>query len=86
MDKKPVAIFSVTGGPSGGARSQHDLRKIFVFFNAFAMTKPEVMIGSNYLKFDKEANLNDEPTKKSLEAQMAAFIEHIAFVKRGLSI
>ncbi len=50
------------------------------------MTKPEVMIGSNYLKFDKEANLNDEPTKKSLEAQMAAFIEHIAFVKRGLSI
>jgi hypothetical protein len=50
------------------------------------MIKPEVMIGSNYLKFDKEANLNDEPTKKSLEAQMVAFIEHIAFVKRGLSI
>ena len=84
MDKKPVAIFSVTGSASGGARSQHDLRKILVFFNAFVLIKPEVFIGANYTKFDKDANLNDEATKKALEAQMAAFIEHIAFVKRGL--
>lgn len=68
LEKKPVAIFSVTGGPSGGARSQHDLRKVLVFFNAFVMIKPEVFIGSNYLKFDKEANLNDEASKKTLEA------------------
>ena len=52
FDKKPVAIFSVTAGPSGGARSQYDLRKIMVFLNGFVMQKPEVMIGSNYLKFD----------------------------------
>ena len=44
LEKKPVAIFSVTGGPSGGARSQHDLRKVLVFFNAFVMIKPEVFM------------------------------------------
>ena len=52
FDKKPVAVFSVTGGPSGGARSQYDLRKVMIFLTGFVMQKPEVMIGSNYLKFD----------------------------------
>jgi NAD(P)H-dependent FMN reductase len=68
LEKKSVAIFSVTGGPSGGARSQHDLRKKLVFFIAFVMIKPEVFIGSNYLKFHLQANLNNEALKKSLEA------------------
>ena len=85
LDKKPIAIFSVTGGPSGGARSQYDLRKMLVYFNALAMVKPEVMISSNYLKFDQDANLNDEPSKKQIADQMAAFENWITFVKKGLA-
>jgi len=85
FDMKPVAIFSVTAGPSGGARSQYDLRKMMVFLNGFVLQKPEVMIGSNYLKFDEESNLKDEAPKKYLVEQMAAFIEHITFVKKGLA-
>ena len=64
FDKKPVAIFSVTAGPSGGARSQYDLRKMMVFLNGLVLQKPEVMINTNYQKFDKDANLTDEGAKK----------------------
>ena len=83
--KKPIAIFSSTAGPSGGMRSQFDLRKIFVFFDALVMIKPEVSIAANYLKFDHETNLHDEPTKKALTDQMVAFIKWITFVKKGLA-
>ena len=66
FDKKPVAVFSVTASASGGARSQYDLRKIMIYLNGFVMQKPEVMIGSNYLKFDQDGNLNDETSKKAI--------------------
>jgi chromate reductase, NAD(P)H dehydrogenase (quinone) len=85
FDKKPVAIFSCTAGPSGGARSQYDLRKMLVFFNAYAMQKPEVMIASNYLKFDQESKLHDEATKKLINDQMVAFVDWVTFVKKGLA-
>ena len=54
FDKKAVGIISSTGGPSGGARSQYDLRKVIVFLNGITMNKPEFFLGSNYLKFDDD--------------------------------
>ncbi len=61
FDKKPIAIFSITAGPSGGARSQYDLRKIFVFLNGLVLAKPEVQIGANYAgKFNDKNELIDE--------------------------
>ena len=49
------------------------------------MQKPEVMINSNYLKFDQEGNFNDEASKKAIVSQMAAFIDYVTFVKKGLA-
>ena len=43
------------------------------------------MIGSNYLKFDKESNIQDEATKKLLNDQMVAFVDWVTFVKKGLA-
>ncbi len=84
FNQKPIAIFSATGGPSGGARSQYELRKIFVYFNANVLNK-EAMIGSNYLKFNQAGEITDDAAKSSLAAQAAAFADYIAFVKKGLS-
>ncbi|TNV75576.1 hypothetical protein FGO68_gene14943 [Halteria grandinella] len=83
LSKKPVAILSSAASIGGGARCQYDLRKILVFQNSLTLTQPEVMIGQNYLKFDKDGNLTDEETKKFLDKQLKAFAEWIAFCKKG---
>src|ERR1700704_6414253 len=46
FQEKPVAIFSATGGPLGGARVQYDLRRILGQLVAHVQPKPEVFIGS----------------------------------------
>jgi chromate reductase, NAD(P)H dehydrogenase (quinone) len=79
---KPTAIFSATGGPTGGARSQHDLRRIMTSVEAMILQKPEVYIGGNASKFDAEGRCTDETTKKFLTDQMVAFADWIARVKR----
>lgn len=70
---KPVAILSATMGPVGGARMQYDLRRALLFLNANALQKPEVFIGQAQLKFDASGTCTDEPTRKFIAAQMAAF-------------
>src|SRR5258705_12149404 len=42
--EKPVAIFSATGGPLGGARVQYDLRRILGPLGAHVQPKPEAFI------------------------------------------
>ena len=79
---KPVAMFSASPGPLGGARVQYDLRKIFLFLNAAALVKPEVFIGGAGTKFDAEGRCTDEGTRKFLGAQMVAFEQWIAAVRR----
>ncbi|MFM9882243.1 MAG: NADPH-dependent FMN reductase [Burkholderiales bacterium] len=80
---KPFAVMSATQGPLGGARSQYDLRKMLLFLNAHGLNKPEIFIGVAQTKFDAAGKLNDEPTRKIIGEQMAAFRDHIQFVKRG---
>jgi chromate reductase len=79
---KPVALLSASGGPLGGARMQYDLRKVMLFLNAQVMIKPEVFIGSANGKFDEQGRCTDEPTRKFLGAQLAAFEAWIAAVGR----
>lgn len=43
---KPIAILSATMGPVGGARSQYELRKVFVFLQGMVLQKPEVSSAS----------------------------------------
>ena len=79
---KPIAIISATMGPVGGARSQYEIRKIFVFLGGQVLQKPEVFIGVAQTKFDAAGKLTDEPTRKVLTDQMLAFQDWITRVKR----
>ena len=80
--EKPVAIQSATGGPLGGARMQYHMRQALVFLNAFTFGTPEIFVGSAHTKFDdKTLELKDEPTKKIIAQQLAAFGKFIARVK-----
>src|SRR5216684_3989339 len=81
--EKPVAIQSATGGPLGGARMQYHLRMALTFLNAFVLGTPEIFVGSAQTKFDeKTLELKDEPTKKIIAQQLAAFARFIERVKR----
>ena len=44
------------------------------------LSKPEVMIGSNYLGKFKDGELIDEQGKAALKAQAEAFAEYIEFI------
>jgi chromate reductase, NAD(P)H dehydrogenase (quinone) len=79
---KPVAIQSATGGQLGGARMQYQLRMALMFLNAVVFGTPEVFVGLAQTKFDeKTLALKDEPTRKVIAQQLAAFEAFIARVK-----
>jgi chromate reductase, NAD(P)H dehydrogenase (quinone) len=70
---KPVAIFSVSQGPMGGARVQYDLRRILGQIWAHVLPRPEVFIGSAPGKFDAQGRLTDETTRKFLSDLLVGF-------------
>jgi len=79
---KPVALQSATGGPLGGARMQYHLRMALTYLNAFMFGTPEIFVGLAQTKFDdKTLELKDEPTRKIIGQQLAAFGAFIARVK-----
>jgi chromate reductase len=73
FNEKPVAIFSASGGPLGGARVQYDLRRILVQLWAHVLPRPEVFIGAAQTKFDAQGKLTDEATRKFLTELLAGF-------------
>ena len=73
FQNKPIAIFSASQGPLGGARVQYDLRKILVQLWGLCLPRPEVFIGAAQTKFDKEGKLTDEATRKFLTDLVAGF-------------
>ena len=70
---KPIAIFSASGGPLGGARVQYDLRKILGQLWGHVLPRPEVFIGNAAAKFDAQGRLTDETTRKFLSDLLAGF-------------
>ena len=74
---KPVAIFSVTPGPVGGARVQYDLRRILGQLWGHVLPRPEVFIGNAAGKFDAQGRLTDETTRKFLSELLAGFKDWI---------
>ena len=71
---KPVAIQSVTGGAVGGARMQYHLRMALTFLCASVFGTPEVFVGLAHTKFAPGTlELKDEPTRKAVADQLAAF-------------
>jgi chromate reductase len=69
---KPVAIFSASQGPLGGARVQYDLRRILGQLWAHVLPRPEVFIGMAPSKFT-DGKLTDETTRKFLTDLLAGF-------------
>ena len=78
---KPVAIFSASGGPLGGARVQYDIRRILSQLWAHPLPRPEVFIGNAASKFDAQGKLTDEATRKFLTDLLAGFKTWIVRMK-----
>ncbi len=70
---KPLAIFSASAGPMGGARVQYDFRRILGQLWGHVLPRPEVFIGSAAGKFDAQGKLTDETTRKFLADLLAGF-------------
>ena len=77
FNNKPIAVFSASQGPLGGARVQYDVRRILVQLWALMLPRPEVFIGVAQTKFDKEGRLTDETTRKFLTDLLAGFKDWI---------
>jgi chromate reductase len=74
---KPVGIMGASMGVLGTARSQYDLRKVFVALNAPVLNQPEIMIASAQTRFDADGNLTDEKTRALITQQIAALKEWV---------
>ena len=82
FDNKPVAVQSCSQGPLGGARMQYHWRMAMTYLKAHIFGTPEVFVGVAQNKFDKETlELQDQPTKDAVKAQLASFAKFIARVK-----
>ncbi|OAI52492.1 hypothetical protein AYO46_00600 [Betaproteobacteria bacterium SCGC AG-212-J23] len=73
FDNKPIAVFSASQGPLGGARVQYDVRKVLVQLWGLVLPRPEVFIGTAQTKFDAQGKLTDETTRKFLNELLAGF-------------
>lgn len=72
---KPVAIMGASMGAIGTARSQYDLRKVFIFLDAHVLNRPEIMIAAAHTRFDADGHLKDETTRKLISGQIVALKE-----------
>ena len=81
FSNKPVAVFSASTGPLGGARVQYDVRRILVQLWGLVLPKPEVFIGGAAAKF-ADGKLTDETTRKFLGELLAGFRDWIARMQK----
>ncbi len=75
FDKKPVVILGASSGMFGTARAQIQMRLLMQYLNAYAMPRPEFLLGMSAEKFDSEGNLKDEKSRELLEKFMKAAVE-----------
>ena len=72
---KPAGIIGASGGMSGTARAQLQLRQAFVFTQTYALLQPEVLVRGAKEKFDAEGRLVDEPTREFVRTHLAALAD-----------
>jgi chromate reductase len=70
---KPVAVMGASTGAFGTVRMQLHLRQVAVYTNMLLMNGPEVLVAKGPEKFNDAGELIDEPTRKSVAAQLVAF-------------
>ena len=74
---KPVAIMSAAMSMGGGIRAQYQLRQCFVFLNMDAVVQPEVAINNVGERFDEQANLKDETSKKLIRQLLENLVRKV---------
>lgn len=74
---KPLAIMSASISRMGGARAQYHLRQVCVQLNLIPLNKPEVFICDAGTQFDKNGNLIEEKTKRSIKKLLTALLKEI---------
>ena len=82
---KPVAMFSASMGPLGGARAQYHLRQMLVFLDGRPVNKPEIMIGAAHTKF-ADGKFTDEAGAKLLADLGASLALAIRQAKAAASV
>ncbi len=84
LNRKPVAIMGVSGGPIGTAVAQQHLRAILGHYNAPTLGQPEV-----FLRFNQEdyagGEIINEATSAVLTHFLAATTAHIELNSRALA-
>jgi chromate reductase len=61
-------------GATGTALAQYHLRQTFVFFNMYAVNRPEVMISNASQHFDEQGRLVDEKSRTLVERLLEALV------------
>jgi chromate reductase len=77
FEGKPVAMMGVSIGMFGTARAQYHLRQTMVFFNAFPLNRPEIMVPFAEKKFDANGKLTDETTREKVKELLVEFVKWI---------
>jgi NAD(P)H-dependent FMN reductase len=78
--KKPILVMGASGGATGTAVAQYDVKKVMLFSGAHVMGQPELFIGGAVQKFDESGALTDEDTRTHLQKALAAFASYIGLV------
>jgi chromate reductase len=77
FEGKPVAIMGASIGMLGTARAQYHLRQTMVFFNAFPLNRPEIMVPFVEKKFDETGKLIDEMTREKVKELLVELVKWI---------
>jgi chromate reductase len=77
FEGKPVAIMGASIGMLGTARAQYHLRQTMVFFNAFPLNRPEIMVPFAEKKFDETGKLIDEMTREKVKELLVELVKWI---------
>jgi chromate reductase len=77
FEGKPVAIMGTSIGMLGTARAQYHLRQTMVFFNAFPLNRPEIMVPFAEKKFDETGRLTDEATREKVKELVVELVKWI---------
>ncbi len=75
FEGKPVAIMGASIGMLGTARAQYHLRQTMVFFNAFPLNRPEIMVPFAEKKFDTAGKLTDDMTREKIKELLVELVK-----------
>ncbi len=81
FEGKPVAIMGASIGMLGTARAQYHLRQTLVFFNAFPLNRPEIMVPFAEGKFDETGKLTDEMARDKVKELIVELVKWIKKLK-----